>query len=584
MRPNETGLEKSSPTSPESAPAMADVASRLVFLPIMARELRVAAKRPKTYHGRMAAAATWMAAAAYGLLVSYSMRIRGHDGLPLFQALSFALLAWAVSSAWAGCDSISAEKREGTIGFLFLTDLKSHDIVLGKMAGAALPWLYAALAALPLLAICMLMGGVTAAQYAKTGMAILSVFCLSQAVGMFSSALCRLRGNATGLPLLILMLYVTVCGATAALAEVKRWEWLATLSNLNNPAHLLYLTLNTSLVAGTASDYWLSLLVVLLHTLVFLRLAVWVLPFRWRENPKKAGLWKRLGERWRYGAMASRAARRRWLMSVNPFMWLVCRGRIGPAFAWCAMAALAPGVLYLPLRAMIQDGWTEAYEGCFVLIIIVLQLMLRVGVPSHAGLMEEHRRNGSLEIILCCSPMSAEEILQGMWLMLRRYFFRPMVFVVAVESGMFIAALIMGLRHSLKINLLCFICVSAVMLVFDLRAMAWMAMWTAMSNPKPRTAGPTALFWVSVSPWILVGACYGTRVISSPLWLWILWPMFGLMVDAFLCRLSQNLLRKNFRLWAVPSYGEVLGFWARVGRLLGLLLRERRQTSPPANG
>ena len=35
-------------------------------------------------------------------------------------------------------DCLSEEKREGTLGLLFLTDLKGYDVVLGKVAATSL--------------------------------------------------------------------------------------------------------------------------------------------------------------------------------------------------------------------------------------------------------------------------------------------------------------------------------------------------------------------------------------------------------------------------------------------------------------
>ena len=45
----------------------------------------------------------------------------------------------AVAGIRATADSISSEKREGTIGLLLLTDLRGYDIVIGKFLGA---WAY----------------------------------------------------------------------------------------------------------------------------------------------------------------------------------------------------------------------------------------------------------------------------------------------------------------------------------------------------------------------------------------------------------------------------------------------------------
>ena len=558
------------------------IAPRVVFLPIVTRELRVASRRPKTYYGRMLVAAFWVAIAAYVLFVISQMGFDRSGGLVLFNGLSGGLFGWALLSAWAGCDSISVEKREGTVGLLFLTDLKSHDIVLGKMFSSALPSFYAALAALPLLAICMLMGGITATHYAKTGLAILNVFFFCQAVGVFSSALCRLRGNAVGLPLLILLMYLPCCGIVAAVADVNGSKDLAFFIQLNNPAHTFVLASAASSARIPAHEYWLSLLAVHLHAWIFLGLACWVLPRRWRDKPKIMSGWKRTWERWRYGRMTVRTAFRRRLASVNPFLWLVCRGRFSPAFVWCIMGIVAMMTLVISAIQVSQDSWADSYDGCFVFIIVTLQLMLRMGVPAHAALLEGHRRNGSLETILCCTPLSVDDILDGMWLVVRRYYLWPAMFVVAAQGLMFIAALVTGQRHSLNVGLLCFIGASILLLIPDLLAMAWMAMWTAMSNPRPRSAGATALFWISMFPWMLVSVCFATRLVRSEYWVWPLWLIFGLTNDVLTRWIAQKRLRENFRLWANPSYGEVLGFWGRLGRFFGLLRRRWRPSPRPA--
>jgi hypothetical protein len=138
---------------------------------------------------------------------------------------------------------------------------------------------------------------------------------------------------------------------------------------------------------------------------------------------------------------------------------------------------------------------------------------------------------------------------------------------------MFIVALMIGLRHSLNLDLLAFIAASTLLLLADSRAMVWMAIWTGMSNPKQRNAGVAASVLITLIPWILVSVCYSSTIVISGHWVWILWPTFALANDLVISRLAQNRLRKYFRLWAVPSYAEVPGFWARQGRRLGLLKR-----------
>lgn len=61
----------------------------------------------------------------------------------------FQLLAGTAVTA----DCLSEEKRDGTLGPLFLTDLRGYDVVLGKLVATALPVFYSLVAAIPVLAL-----------------------------------------------------------------------------------------------------------------------------------------------------------------------------------------------------------------------------------------------------------------------------------------------------------------------------------------------------------------------------------------------------------------------------------------------
>src|SRR5688572_27689924 len=76
--------------------------------------------------------------------------------------LSWLALAYAmVAGIHATADCVSEEKREGTLGLLFLTDLKGYDVILGKLSATSLGAIYAMLAILPMISLGLLMGGVT---------------------------------------------------------------------------------------------------------------------------------------------------------------------------------------------------------------------------------------------------------------------------------------------------------------------------------------------------------------------------------------------------------------------------------------
>src|SRR5271165_6742588 len=105
----------------------------MILLPIVERELRVAARRPGTYRTRWCAAlgmiGVWLL-----LVAANSSTAAAELSQVLFKsfgvlALGFCLLAGIFLTA----DCLSEEKREGTLGLLFLTDLRGYDVVLGKL-------------------------------------------------------------------------------------------------------------------------------------------------------------------------------------------------------------------------------------------------------------------------------------------------------------------------------------------------------------------------------------------------------------------------------------------------------------------
>src|SRR5690348_4682839 len=109
-------------------------------LPIVDRELRVAARRPGTYRTRLWAASAAILLAAWRCLdFAWRGASPGTQGRSLFYTLSgLAFVYCLFIGARVTADTISEEKREGTLGLLFLTDLKGLDVVLGKLVASSL--------------------------------------------------------------------------------------------------------------------------------------------------------------------------------------------------------------------------------------------------------------------------------------------------------------------------------------------------------------------------------------------------------------------------------------------------------------
>src|SRR5207302_3253582 len=131
-------------------------------------------------------------------------------GKGLFTVLTWLSLAVALSAGlFFTSDCLSEEKREGTLGFLFLTDLRGYDVVFGKLLATSLRAICALLAVFPILAVTLLMGGVTGAQFWRTVFALVNALFISLAAGMFVSAISRDSQKALSATLLLLVLLVS---------------------------------------------------------------------------------------------------------------------------------------------------------------------------------------------------------------------------------------------------------------------------------------------------------------------------------------------------------------------------------------
>jgi hypothetical protein len=116
----------------------------MTFLPVVSREMSVAARKPATYWSRAGSALAALVLTAWVLLLASPVAGTTVLGRQIFTILSYAGFFYAlIAGLMATTDCISQEKREGTLGLLFLTDLRSYDVVLGKLSAGALHAAYA---------------------------------------------------------------------------------------------------------------------------------------------------------------------------------------------------------------------------------------------------------------------------------------------------------------------------------------------------------------------------------------------------------------------------------------------------------
>jgi ABC-type Na+ efflux pump permease subunit len=172
--------------------------------PVAQRELREGARRPLNYWLRVGAGAAGLLMVVYVLLSHARLKNENIMGLFLFPRLHFMLMGLiCLVAPCMTADCIAREKRDGTLGLLFLTPLTAGGIVAGKGLAQGLRALTLWVALAPVLTIPFLMGGIGWAEASAALALEFSALVLCLAAGLLASTLVRGRGAALVLALVL---------------------------------------------------------------------------------------------------------------------------------------------------------------------------------------------------------------------------------------------------------------------------------------------------------------------------------------------------------------------------------------------
>lgn len=349
----------------------------------------------------------------------------GGDGLFGFLSGLFWLVC-CLSGVFLTADCLSREKREGTLGLLFLTDLRGVDIILGKLTSTSLMTVLMVIGGFPVLALCVLMGGVTGAELFRTCLALLLTMLLSLSVGMFVSTFARESSQASGTTLLLLLLLTIGIPALTNLAGWLSDEALEFVFFLNflSPTFLI----GSARAAPAIVDHFFGAAgAITLTCLGLLGVASFHVRRTWQDRPRV----QTTGDQPDAAAAISRSAfraRKAALLNQNPILWLVGPGVGHGRWLAFAIAALVVAV-WLALRRMSP----EILQALPVLNAYVLPYILAFAIASTASqFLVQMRQHGTFEILLS-TPLGDAEILRGFWLALKKRFLPAAVILVALN-------------------------------------------------------------------------------------------------------------------------------------------------------
>jgi len=515
----------------------------MTSLPIVERELGIASRKLGSWLSRWIIAIVAVCFGGLWLGIAYL------EGGMMKGDIFFAILAWAcfayclLAGLWTTSDTLTREKSDGTLGLLFLTDLRGYDVVLGKMITASLKSFYGVLAVLPVLALPLLMGGVTNDQFWRTAGALLNILIFSLSLGMFFSALSWSSGRAvfwtffsllsvTMLPLI----YLWLGGTASALNFVSPGFAMANASAsvIGTPA------------AGFSGHWaWLGSGLAVSGTL--LALASWIIPHRWRETrlrPQVPSLAKRTdGDR-----LQPSADRQSAMLDTNPAGWLVWRVRSFRTSRWLLVALMITGGLALLGFVALAGAGIDDVWIFMALLVWVGSFWIRLEVARHAvTTIYEAKASGALEQILV-TPVDERQFRRGHFIAMVRFWMWP---VIVLASLPIVAALlsmlmtgwifddalfgvsIMGLMSGLI----------AVVFFGDLFALYYSGCWFAL-----RSNSYSAAFWKTF------GFVYLLPTIGSVLFCWM-GQFIWLITDIIFIVWPLTSLQGNFRRAVSGEYG-----------------------------
>ena len=536
----------------------------MTVLPIVSRELRVASQRRGTYRTRLGAAVLALLFFCYLYLFTnwgdFDSNRLGLNILILLSSLAFvySLLAGVIHTA----DCLSGERRQGTMGLLFLTRLRSHDVTAGKLAAHSLASLYSLTAVVPILGLSMLFGGVANHQFIHTALALFATLLLSLSVGMLTSSLFQEAKQSMTAAILILLLVTFACPLVENILRAKTSPlWQHTFLTAISPVILL-----TSSWSGiNSSPFWPSFILIL-GVSTSAMIGATVMTARWQrgEEPTEAASLSAANvptRRRRISAWVSRQTRRLPIPRIpfairHPFDRLVHRKPSGNRILWLLLGSCGLALTWL----FFQKEQMYLVFGLYALL--PLHIVLKILIAAEAcRRIQDDRANGLLEL-LAITPEPVSVLPLAYTRTIRHYFAEP-VSLLAVLNGLAIVGFYFNMIHarggpndSFLIPLL--ILGGGVALLFcDFYALIWMGLHYGLIYQRLNRSLFSALAILMTPSWlgILVIFAFGVGSIRQETAEWMItaWLLASLVYSLGLAQRSRQILRRSFHQQIQPS-------------------------------
>jgi len=350
----------------------------------------------------------WQATVGWGRSATLGETAR--FGVLLFQILTYVQLTLCLFfSALSAAATVAQEKDRRTFILLLLTDLRNHELVLGKLLGSFLPIGLLLAGAVPVLALNLLLGGVDPVQIVQ---AVLILAATALAAGSLGSLVALWRDQTfqtLALTLLLLVLYFCLVRALVFVPSVAS----ESVQYCLDPFQALATVLGQPTEYGWSAAGGFALAMIGWTTLLNLwsiwRLRVWNPsgePVQQRETPAE----EEEKDRSRAHA-APGAVRQVW---ANPILWReICTRAYGRRLILVKAAyVLVIGlVCYYALALIAQPGERPAFAATYGLVPVTIISLLLVGTQAVTAITSERDRR-ALDLLLA-TDLTPQEFIFG---------------------------------------------------------------------------------------------------------------------------------------------------------------------------
>lgn len=529
--------------------------------PVISRELTALVHRSHLGRDRLRVGILGL----FLLLAAYLVESVGGGsatGATIFGTLAWILwLACVLFGAAATADTLSRERREGTLGLLFLTPLSAWDVVIGKLGGGTAQAVYRLLTLSPMLTCSLLLGGIAGMEVLVVVGLCLNTLFLALSFGVFVSSTQTDDRAAFNLTFFgFLGVAMLPFGMAAVLPA---WPLL---SINGEPVYLLLSPAYA--IRAMAFHSWLG-------RYIFYSVAVaaalqqamsWSLLFataaRCRQvalerPPSRLGTWWRaLQQWWLFGSARHRRRSRTRLLNVDPIVWLALRHRRKQLYVWVLL-------LFLVGLASVLI-WQEPGANAELLIgfaFAVLAIFKSWLISETCSRLVDDRRSGALELILTTNTSVAGWI-RGQALALRRLFLIPLLTAIGVVFA--VAAWEPGELFR-PANLFPFVVVLAVA-IGDVPAIFWMCLWEGLAASSVQRAAARMTVRVLMPAYAAATASFLLLLLIQLNWknevetlaankAWAAWLVINLVTNFWIVRHARPRVRQRFQ--QIVSDGEV---------------------------